>query len=299
MQYVTYIMQFRLGFFMKHLVFLLVGLILQPSLSSATEAGGSNYLPGFYGDFGMAVLPDQGTYFNNFFAAYQDTKSETGTLLEMPGIIHVTDQKVLGGQFMAGIYPGLLVSKDHSGSNNFDRVGLGDFYFVPGGLNWKWHNITALLFEGIVAPTGRYQKNDFNTGRNYWTFDHNLMLTWGLAGNNEISVDIGYMNNLINPATDYKSGDEFHFDYTVGHYPVSALGIGITGSYYKQVTKDTSSQSLSVAESGEASSIGPVVMYTPHINGQDVTLSLKWLREFNVKGRSQQEYIVCRIFTTF
>jgi hypothetical protein len=34
--------------------------------------------------------------FCNFFAPYQDIKSGAGTLLEISGIIYVTDQKILG-----------------------------------------------------------------------------------------------------------------------------------------------------------------------------------------------------------
>ncbi len=265
----------------------------------ATEGGGSNYLPGFYGDFAMAAFPEPGTYFNNFFAAYQDTTSQTGTLLEMPGVMHVTNQKFLEGQFIVGFFPALMISKDHSGTNSNARVGLGDFYLVPGGLSWNLDNFSALLFEGIVMPTGYYHQGDFNTGRNYWTFDHNLLTTFKIPGDNELSIGIGYMNNLRNPATDYQSGDEFHFDYTVGHYFTSMISFGITGSYYQQVTKDQAPAEIITSPPGEAASIGPVVMYAPRINNQDIAISLKWLREFNATGRTEQEYIICRIFLPF
>jgi len=267
------------------------------SAATATEGGGSNYLPGFYGDFGMADFPEQGTYFNNFFAAYQDSESQFGTLLEMPGIIHVSEQRMLDGTFIAGFFPALMTAKDNI--SGIDRVGLGDFYFVPGGLNWNWGHLTAFLFEGIVAPTGYYKANEFSLGRNYWTFDHNLLLTWQLPGDSELSMGIGYMNNLKNSATNYQSGDEFHFDYTVGHYLRSDVALGIAGSYYQQVNADRAPQELLVQESGSSASVGPVVMYTPKINGQDVAFSLKWLREFNVSGRSSQEYLVCRILLPF
>lgn len=265
----------------------------------ATEGGGSNYLPGFYGDLSMAVFPESGTYFNNFLAAYQDVDGNTGTLLEMPGVMHVTEQTVLGGQFALGFYPGLMATADRTGPNNLARVGLADFYLVPGGIVWQKGNFHAFLFEGIVMPTGRYEANQFNTGRNYWTFDHNFQLTWNLPFNSELSFDIGYMNNLENTATDYRSGDEFHFDYTVGHYPLSNLGIGITGSYYKQVTRDEAPKELITTEMGEGSSIGPVLMYTPKIGGRDVSFSVKWLREFDVTGRPEQEYVVFRILAAF
>ena len=276
---------------------LILPLFLQSFSSNATEVGGSNYLPGFYGDLAMAVFPGQGTYFNNFLAAYQDTSSQTGTLLEMPGVIHVSDKTLLGGTYVVGFFPGLMTAKDNAADTA--RAGLGDFYLVPAGLNWQWGDLTGFLFEGIVAPTGYYKRNEFNLGRNYWTFDHNLLLTWNLPANNEISVALGYMNNLKNPATQYQSGDEFHFDYTVGHYPTPNFGLGVTGSYYQQVGHDRAPADLLANEPGDATTIGPVVMYMPKINGQDTAISLKWLREVSVSGRPAQEYVVCRFLMSF
>ncbi len=261
----------------------------------ASESSGSNYLPGFYGDFMMAVMPEKGTFFNSFFTAYQDGNGQTGTLLEMPGILHATGQKLLGGNFIVGLYPGLLATQDH----NNDRFGLGDAYLIPVALSWQWGNLTALAFEGIVAPTGYYKKGALNAGRNVWTFDHILSLTWQLPAHNELSMTVGYMNNLKNPATDYYSGDEFHFDYLLGHYFKPEFGIGITGSHYRQTTADHAPTNVLISEYNEASSIGPVVMFSPHFAGRDVTLSLKWLHEFNVHSRAAQDYLIWRLFIPF
>lgn len=85
---------------------------------AATESGGSNYLPGFYGDFAMGSMPDKGTFFSNFFAAYQDSSGQTGSLLEMPGIVHATGHKIFGGNYIVGIYPGLVAATDHSNGNS-------------------------------------------------------------------------------------------------------------------------------------------------------------------------------------
>jgi hypothetical protein len=281
---------------MKRLCFLLI--FFSTSIS-ATEGGGSNYLPGFYGDFAMAVMPDKGAFFNNFFAAYQDPSGHTGTLLEMPGIVYATGHKFLGGNYIAGIYPGLVATQDHSSGNRMDRFGLGDAYLIPIALNWQWDKLTALAFEGIVAPTGYYEKGALNAGRNIWTFDHNLSLTWQLPAANELSITLGYMNNLKNPATDYLSGDEFHFDYMLGHYIRPELAIGITGSHYRQTTADKANTVNLSNVNSEASTIGPVVMYAPHLFDRDVTISLKYLREYNVQGRTYQEYLICRIFMGF
>ncbi len=262
----------------------------------ATEAGGSNYLPGFYGDFGMAVFPKSGTYFSNFLAAYRDISEQTGTLLEMPSLLHVSEQSFWGAHYVSGFFPALLFIQDDV--NDLARVALGDFYIVPAGLHWQFNSISLFLFEGIVAPTGHYQINDFNTGRNYWTFDHNLLLTWDLTHNNEISVALGVMNNLENPATNYRSGDELHFDFNLGHY-WGNFALGMAGAYYAQLNSDhipSGSTSIGMAE---ATSIGPSILVISHLNNAEIALSLKWLYELDVSGRSRQEYLVARVQVPF
>lgn len=265
----------------------------------ATEGGGSSYLPGFYGDFMMAVMPDKGTFLSNFFVAYQDTSGQTGTLIEMPGILHVTGQKLLGGHYIVGLYPGVTATQDHSNGNNMQRVGLSDAYLMPIVLNWQWQNVSALFYEGIVAPTGFYEKGALNTGRNLWTFDHVLSLSWTLPAENELSMTLGYMNNLENPTTDYQSGDEFHFDYTLGRYLQPGLALGVAGSHYRQTTADQAPSNIRAIEQSEASSIGPVILFTPHVVDREISISLKWLHEFNVQGRAAQDYLVWRLFMPF
>ena len=267
--------------------------------TSATEGGGSNYLPGFYGDFAMAVMPEKGTFLNNFFAAYQDKAGQAGTLSEMPGILHASGNQILGANYIVGIYPGLVASAYDADTHTMSRFGLGDTYLIPLALNWQWQRFSALFYEGILAPTGYYEKYALNAGRNIWTFDHILSLTWTLPANNELSVTLGYMNNLKNSATDYQSGDEFHFDYTLGHYFNPEFAIGIAGSHYLQTTADQAPSSLLITEYSEASTIGPVVMFAPHIADRDITVSLKWLHEFNAQGRTAQDYLVWRLFMPF
>ncbi len=265
----------------------------------ATEGGSSNYLPGFYGDFAMGILPSKGVYFSNFMTAYQDKSGKTGTFLDLPSLVVVTDYKILGGRYGFGVYPGVAVSKDHGGSNKMDRVGVVDTYLMPLAINWEWNGFSALFYEGIIAPTGYYEKGAFNTGLNIWTFDQVLSLTWELPGNNEISTTLGYMVNTKNDATRYSSGDEIHFDYTLGHYFGSDFALGVTGSYYRQVSADHASSDILATTFSEASSIGPVVFWSPRIVDRKVTFSLKWLHEYNAQGRLAQDYLVFRFDEPF
>ena len=281
---------------MKYLCFLLIFVSAQ---LQATEAGDTNYLPGFYGDFRMAVMPEHGTYFNNFFAAYQDHSGKLGTLLEIPGIIHATGHKIFGGNFSFGIYPGVLATKDDTRTSNFDRVGLADVYLLPASLGWSWDKVALLVYEGIIAPTGYYQKGALNSGLNIWTFDHNISVTWELPADNELSVNLGYMNNIKNSATHHKSGDLVHFDYMLGHYFSPVLGLGVVGSYYYQTTADHAPASILEPDRGEGATIGPVVMYTPHFLDRDVSFSLKWQHEFDAKGHAPKDFLILKVWSSF
>lgn len=265
----------------------------------ATEGGGSNYLPGFYGDFAMAVMPEQGLFFNNFFVAYQDTASNSGTMIEMPGIVYAPGTQFLGGNILTGLYPAVTATQDIGSTNPSSRVGVGDFYLIPAALNWRWGNLSILAYEGIVAPTGYYQSGQLNAGRNVWTFDHIASLTWQMPADNELSVTLGYMNNLKNSASQYRSGDEFHFDYLLGHYFTPELALGLAGSHYRQTSADHAPAALLSGVYSEASSIGPTLLLTPRIANRDLTISLKWLHEFDVQGRLPQDYLIWRMFIAF
>lgn len=267
---------------------------------SATEQGGSNYLPGFYGDFEMGAMPEKpGFYLNNLFSAYQDPKAVTGNLLEMPGIMYVTELKFLGGNFTTGLWPALQLVKDNSVDDNHAILAIGDPYLMPVLLSWDWSDIKAQVFEGISAPMGYYAKNQLSAGSNIWTFDHNLAVTFKLPADNELSMDLGYMNNTQNPATHYTNGDELHIDYLLGHYFQDNFGLGVVGSYYRQLTADQAPPTTMAKVFTAADTIGPAVMFTPPIGRQEINMSLKWLHEFNVQGRLPQDYILWRIDSPF
>lgn len=281
---------------MKNLYFLLLMFSTQ---IGATEGGNSNYTPGFYGDFAMAAAMEKGLYFNNFMAAYQDNTGKTGTVMDLPSFELVTDYKILGGTYVAGIYPGAAFTKDSTGTKNQSRLGGEDVYLMPLYINWQWQDFSASVFEGVIAPSGYYKTGALNTGLNIWTFDHNLALTLKLPAENELSVNLGYMNNLKNYATGYHNGDEFHLDYTLGHYLTPKLGLGITGSFYRQVSPDHAPISILATTPTGASSIGPVLMFAPHLFNREVTLSLKWLHEFDVQARPAQDYLIFRAVWCF
>jgi hypothetical protein len=268
----------------------------------AAEGGSSQYLPGFYGDFGMGMAGEPGTYLSNFFGYSwnEDATSESSLLFELPGVMHVSETKILGATYSAGFFPYVLrttyTQKNNGIKREMERGGAGDMYAVPLALSWQWGELSFYAFEGIVVPTGAYDKNRaLNAGRNTWTFDNNLSMTWSPDdGKYDLSLTFGYMVNTENHATNYRTGDEVHVDYSVGYYILPSLGVGVTGSYYRQVTPDSGTGVPVGAIEGEYSSIGPVVTYTVKLGDRDVMFSAKWLHEYDVNNHVPYDYAILR-----
>ncbi len=285
-----------------------VAILLDIGSVKAAENGGSSYLPGFYGDFGMAITPGPGNYVNNFFGYNTAGNDAAGSnlLFELPGLIRITDTKIIGGNYWFGFFPYVLHTESSNarpdGSINRDaRGGAGDMYALPLAITWRWEEFSLLAFEGIVLPTGSYEKNrSLNAGRNYWTMDTNVSMTW-LPKNTswDFSVTLGYMVNTENPATQYRTGDELHFDYLVGYYFLPHFGAGVTGSYYKQITADTGNGVPAGLALAEYSSIGPALMYNIKIAEKEVSFSAKWLHEFDVNNHIAGDYAILRTVFQF
>ncbi len=286
----------------KFLLKMAVVCVAFSNVANGAEGGSSQYLPGFYGDFGMGMSGESGTYLSNFFGySWADDKTaENSLLFELPGVMHVSETKLLGGTYSAGFFSYVLrttyTQKNNGIKQEFERGGAGDMYGVPIALSWQWGEISLLAFEGIVVPTGAYDKNRMlNAGRNSWTFDNNFSVTWSPdEGKYDFSLTFGYMVNTENHATHYRTGDEVHVDYSAGYYVLPSLGVGVTGSYYRQVTPDTGTGVPVGAIEGEYSSIGPVVTYTVKLGDRDVMFSAKWLHEYDVNNHIPADYAILR-----
>ena len=289
---------------MKKLTPFLLLSALTCHVAHAAEYGSSQYLPGFYGDFGMGMTPESGTYLSNFAGYNWAGSSDNGSSLafELPGVMHVSEQKILNGTYWFGFFPYALhataTSTVDGVKKEYARAGAGDMYAVPILLSWQWKELSFLAFEGIVVPTGAYDKDRYlNAGRNSWTFDNNFSATWS-HHDFDLSMTFGYMVNTENTATHYKTGDEVHLDYSAGYYFTPQFGLGVTGSYYRQVTNDSgrgiNGINPAATIQGEYSSIGPVATYTLKMGDRDVNFSAKWLHEYDVNNHIPGDYVILR-----
>jgi hypothetical protein len=283
-----------------------------PVVTQASEGGSSLYLQGTYNDWAVAVWGPMGVYVRNdtFFYKCEFGAQPLGGRLaagvnqnvwgNATKIAFVSDWKILGGTYGAAISIPVVINAYVTGGGRIANrgifkggsvSGLGDMMFIPFQLNWAWgdHHLT-LLPVGVRAPTGGYQTDRLlNTGRNYWAFDSSFSYTWlDSKRGHEVSFTAGIFNNTRNPATDYRTGSEFHLDWLVGQHFSKRFAVGATGYWYYQVTNDQGPLPAPLkAENFDAAGagVGAAMLFTPNIFGKDVNFIAKWVHDVYGKRR--------------
>lgn len=278
-----------LGFF---LFLFFVGI----SSVSATEGGGGAY-PNGAEDFMSGAVPPPGTYFLNYLTYYSADKIKDGSgksvvpdfdlkvTANVFRFLHVTKTQILGGYWGMHIFVPVVNVDVSLPIGSQSKTGIGDIIIDPLVLSWhskNWHFATGV---DIYIPTGQYDKNRLaNVGRNYWTFEPIIAFTYLSDNGFDVSSKIMYDINTENKDTDYRSGQEFHFDYTVAKkFDKWSLGIG--GYYYKQLTSDkvNGQKVASDGNKGQAFAVGPQIKY----DHKNMSFILKYQKEMEVKNKPE------------
>lgn len=229
----------------------------------AAEGGYSNYIPGTYGDFAMALAPSETWTLRNDFYYYDAsiTRSvrsgaiEFGTdlqfLMNFTTLVYKPDIEVLGAKFAAGVFVPLVdldLDASLSVGNTVVSVsdsatGLRDIALIPFSLYWNKGNIHTSFGLTVVTPTGDYNtQNLINRGLNYWSFDTNFAFTYlNMETGRDLSFNIGYIYNTENNDTDYQTGQELHLDVVLNQFLSETFAFGIHGFYLTQITGDSGS----------------------------------------------------------
>ena len=284
----------------------------------AAEGGYSNYIPGTYGDFAMALAPSETWTLRNdvYFYDADTTRSvrsgaiEAGTdlqfLMNFTTLVVKPDIQVFGAQYALGAFLPLMLNLDLDASLSIgdtvisgsdSATGLGDIVLIPLLLYWNKGNFHTNFGLSVVTPTGDYDtKNLINNGLNYWSFDTNFALTYlNPETGRDLSFNIGYIYNTENQDTDYQTGQEVHLDVALNQFLSETFAVGIQGFFLKQITGDSGSGALLGDFKAEAVGIGPAILWTTKIGKQDVSFIAKWLHEFHAENRLEGD----SIFLTF
>lgn len=260
----------------------------------ATEGGGGAY-PNGAEDFMSGAVPPPGTYLINYFDYYAADRFNDNNGNKAPfsfdvnvyantfRLIHITKLKFLGGFWGMHVFLPLVKMDVHSSpAGSGSKEGLGDIIIDPVILSWHGKNWHAATGVDIYCPTGSFNKfRAANIGRNYWTFEPIIAGTYQSDSGFEVSAKFMYDFNTRNTDTDYRSGQEFHVDYTVAQ-KIGNLRLGAGGYYYQQTTGDKTSGPVNFGK-GMTISVGPQAKY----DHKNMSLVFKYLFEVDARNRPQ------------
>ena len=277
------------------------------------EGGYSNYIPGTYGDFAVAVAPEPGLFVRNDLYHYTADQSravlqgraradvDVSFTLDLITAFYSTNLELFGGKYAFGaLVPIVRTDIEARASSVFgtvkiedDATGLGDITLIPWSLFWNFGKVHLNFAEYIITPTADYDTDNLaNTGLNYWSFDTNFALTYlDSERGHELSFDVGFIYNTENADTDYQTGTEVHLDYMLNQYLSESFAIGIHGFYLKQISGDSGDGAIFGDFKAEAAGIGPALLWVPKIFGKDVNIIVKWLHEFHAENRLEGDHL--------
>ena len=275
----------------------LAALGLLAGAAQAAEGGGSTYPQGVE-SFAAGAVPPPGLYGMVYTQHYNADRMNDGQgrRLGVPGfkvrataivprVVWVTNQQLLGGQLVFHALAPLVDLKASAMGASQSKSGLGDMT-VGAALGYhhspRLHSAVGL---DAILPTGRYDKGAMaNTGRNYSSLDPLYTLSYIDPAGFNGDLRLGYLINRRNSATDYRSGNEFHFDYAAGWAVGGGWTLGVGGYYRQQLGLDRQGGVELQGSKTRALAIGPNLKYD---SGKGWFVTAKWQFETKVRNGTQ------------
>ena len=203
-----------------HILIVLLGLLMASRNAAATENGTTSY-PSGGDDFLVAAMPPPGWYGIAYANHYHTGHFDVNALALR--VDWVKPVSILGADRWGTLVILPLLDID-------SRHGVGDLT-VGNGLHWTFERYHALLAADVVAPSGKFT-------RNQWVLRLNHMGTWFPAERWEFSYRLHTDINFRNRDTDYRSGRTVYLDVAAGWKPTPATTAGIAAYALQQVSDD-------------------------------------------------------------
>ena len=274
----------------------------------ATEGGGGAY-PNGAENFLLGVAPPPGKYllaygsYDRLDKLRDDSGNEipvpikVGVAALVPRFIWIGEAQLLGGNFgFHGFLPLLDIDAEVAGLSQ-RKSGLGDVIFGPFLTYHPSDKLHYVLAVDVHAPTGSYRRTDLvNLGRNHWTAGPVAAISYTQPSGINADIKLHYEFNGSNKDTNYRSGQEFHFDYALGWGLGNGWTVGAGGYVYQQTTDDEQGGTTIANARGRAMAIGPALKYqTP--SGFFVTAKLQ--QDFAVRNRPEGSALKVKMILPF
>ncbi|WP_249152003.1 transporter [Bradyrhizobium liaoningense] len=153
----------------------------------------------------------------------------------------------------------------------------------------KWnagvHNYMTYITGDI--PVGAYQSDRLaNLGLGHWAIDAGGGYTYfDQKTGHEFTGVLGFTYNFVNPATQYQSGVDMHFDWGASQFLTKQWQVGLVGYLYQELGCDSGSGDRVGCFRSRVLSVGPQVGYIFPVGDMQGYLNLKAYGEFANENR--------------
>lgn len=244
------------------------------------------YLPGVTLGVPAGLLPAPGVYgsvfashffFNGHNDVGQQTPARIGATPAAATLLYVTDYHPFGAAFAVGITEPIRYQTLDTPAVHAEQLGFVNTVLNVGTLSWDLgHGFHISIGQDVYIKDGSYQIGavsprvttaPVSVGRNYWTFQPKVAMTykndgWTFTSNLMFNV------NTDNTATHYQSGSILIDELTLTKR-FGGFDLGVVSAYIRQYQNDTQFGQIVPAISGvrgagnklEYASLGPMIAY--------------------------------------
>ncbi len=290
-----------------------------PPPARAAEFGTGIYILGYQSSM-AGYMPGPGFYWRNDFCVYQgnakilpfsgrvEANLRSRLITDIVAGSYVTPLKILGAHYALGLFWSSATNSFLKGTPTFNTgdpelnsslnqqfaagregsyTGVSDLAITPVSLGWHLGQFHLMTFVDVYAPVGSYNPTRrLNTGLNRVAAEPNLAVTWLQPRyGQELSLALGYTVNMENPATRYRTGNEFHLEYYLGQHLPKGFAVGLAGYFYNQMTADTGPGATLGAFHGQTVALGPCLSFDGRIGGHAIGLNVRYYNEVKVRNR--------------
>lgn len=287
--------------------------------AQATEGGASLYLLGSGGP-GVAEMPPlEGVYLDTIIYVYNgEAKADRQFVVggnvvagldatiaaQFASVLWVPSTDFLGGTLAVGalgaygapmvevnaVITGPMGSEVSISRRDSDII-IGD-PVVTAALGWKVGENTHIQASTLVnIPIGQYRENQLaNLSFHRWIVDGSLAVTWkDEASGWDLSSKAGVTFNGNNDFTDYDSGNEFHWEASVGKSFSKSFSGAVQGYWLKQISGDSGEGARLGPFKGEVFGIGASAAWNTVLGRSPATIRGRFMKEFDATNRLEGE----------
>lgn len=285
---------------------LAAAMMMAAATACATEGGGSVYPYGL-NTVASGVLPKAGTYLYNYNAWYSadTTRNDRGAsaLPHFRASVHAHTLRLLqvadSVRPLGGEFAWLLAQPWIDGSIDVGRAegSASAFGDLTAGVMIGWHGAGWHAMSGVdfTLPTGEYSRTRlFNPGRNQYAATPYVAVTTQIGERIDANLRAMLTVNGRNRDTDYESGIESGFDYSLNLRLVPRLFVGVNGYLQLQITDDEI-DGKAVAGTGRRAHVfayGPQLTY----RGDGWGVSAKLQHETSARNKAEGDKLWLQLF---